>query len=233
MHTFASPLQRVQNTAGRRTAVVCGDATLTWEQTAGRCRRRPRAAEPAAQRPGRRRGAELPPPPRAPPGHPGRRLGAGAAQHPPRRGRTARRPGRLRCRVLVTDRDPGPLASLVEHVVRLDTGEYDALLADSPERWGEAVHAVAVPRSSVTVDELLAHCRELVAGYQVPKVVDVTDVPLPTSGAGKVLKRQLRDPRAGLAATAPSDGPSRSGGRPAFGPKPGAAQRVPTKPLQR
>ena len=98
-------------------------------------------------------------------------------------------------RVLVTDRDPGPLASLVEHVVRLDTGEYDALLADSPERWGEAVHAVAVPRSSVTVDELLAHCRELVAGYQVPKVVDVTDVPLPTSGAGKVLKRQLRDPR--------------------------------------
>ena len=62
------------------------------------------------------------------------------------------------------------------------------------ERWGEAVHAVVVPRSPVTADELLAHCRELVAGYKVPKVVDVTDVPLPKSGAGKVLKRQLRDP---------------------------------------
>ena len=65
------------------------------------------------------------------------------------------------------------------------------------ERWGEAVHAVVVPRSPVTADELLAHCRELVAGYKVPKVVDVTDVPLPKSGAGKVLKRQLRDPHWG------------------------------------
>ena len=62
------------------------------------------------------------------------------------------------------------------------------------ERWGEAVHAVVVPRALVTERELLAHCRTLVADYKVPKRIDVRDQPLPKSGAGKVLKRQLREP---------------------------------------
>lgn len=65
------------------------------------------------------------------------------------------------------------------------------------EGWGEAVHAVVVPRSEVgevTADELREHCRALIAGYKVPKQIDVTDEPLPKSGAGKVLKRTLRAP---------------------------------------
>ncbi len=62
------------------------------------------------------------------------------------------------------------------------------------ERWGEAVHAVVVPRSSVTAEELLAHCRPSLAGYKLPKQIDLRDEPLPKSGAGKVLKRELRDP---------------------------------------
>ena len=62
------------------------------------------------------------------------------------------------------------------------------------ERWGEAVHAVVVPRAEVTAVELIAHCRTLVAAYKVPKTIEVTDLSLPKSGAGKVLKRQLRDP---------------------------------------
>ena len=36
-------------------------------------------------------------------------------------------------RVLISDRDPGELGDLAERVIRLDTGEYDALLADAPE----------------------------------------------------------------------------------------------------
>ncbi len=59
-------------------------------------------------------------------------------------------------------------------------------------KWGEAVHAVVVPRSPVEADELVAHCRELIAGYKVPKEIDVREEPLPKSGAGKVLKRELR-----------------------------------------
>ena len=62
------------------------------------------------------------------------------------------------------------------------------------EQWGEAVHAVVVHRSEVTPDELVAHCRELIAGYKVPKVIELRTDPLPKSGAGKVLKRELRAP---------------------------------------
>ena len=62
------------------------------------------------------------------------------------------------------------------------------------ERWGEAVHAVVVPRAEVDEAELLAHCRALIAVYKVPKRIEFRTEPLPKSGAGKVLKRELRAP---------------------------------------
>ena len=62
------------------------------------------------------------------------------------------------------------------------------------ERWGEAVHAVVVPRSAVTAEELVAFCRSAIAGYKVPKRIELRSAPLPKSGAGKVLKRELRAP---------------------------------------
>jgi long-chain acyl-CoA synthetase len=64
------------------------------------------------------------------------------------------------------------------------------------ERWGEAVHAVVVARDGQqpSPDELIAHCRGAIAGYKVPKVVELRTEPLPKSGAGKVLKRELRAP---------------------------------------
>lgn len=64
------------------------------------------------------------------------------------------------------------------------------------DRWGEAVHAVVVPRAGVEIDEatLIAHCRSRIAGYKVPKSISFQDEPLPKSGPGKVLKRNLRAP---------------------------------------
>ena len=62
------------------------------------------------------------------------------------------------------------------------------------ERWGEVVHAVVVPRSAVTEAELIAHCREAIAGYKVPKRIELRAEALPKSGAGKLLKRELRAP---------------------------------------
>ena len=56
------------------------------------------------------------------------------------------------------------------------------------------MHAVVVPRSDVTQDELIAHCRKSIAGYKVPKRIEIRDEPLPKSGAGKLLKRELRAP---------------------------------------
>ena len=62
------------------------------------------------------------------------------------------------------------------------------------EKWGEAVMAVVVPRGEVTEDDLVAHCRQRIAGYKVPKRIVVQEEALPKSGAGKILKRELREP---------------------------------------
>jgi long-chain acyl-CoA synthetase len=69
-----------------------------------------------------------------------------------------------------------------------------AVFAVPDARWGEAVHAVVVLRGDVTEDELVAHCRTAIAGYKVPKRIEVRRDALPKSGAGKVLKRELREP---------------------------------------
>ena len=62
------------------------------------------------------------------------------------------------------------------------------------ERWGEAVHAVVFCRADATPDELIAHCRGRIAGFKVPRQVELRDEPLPKSAAGKILKRELREP---------------------------------------
>jgi long-chain acyl-CoA synthetase len=62
------------------------------------------------------------------------------------------------------------------------------------EHWGEAVYAVVVPRTDVSPDELVRHCRDAIAGYKVPKQIEMRIEPLPKTGAGKVLKRDLREP---------------------------------------
>ncbi len=71
-----------------------------------------------------------------------------------------------------------------------------AVIGIPDDKWGEAVHAIVVlnPGMEVTPDELIAHCREHIAGYKVPKSVEFRTEPLPLSGAMKVLKRELRAP---------------------------------------
>jgi long-chain acyl-CoA synthetase len=63
-------------------------------------------------------------------------------------------------------------------------------------RWGEAVHAVVVLDAGheVGVDELIAHCRGRLAGYKLPRTIELSDQPLPRSAAGKLLKNPLREP---------------------------------------
>ena len=53
-----------------------------------------------------------------------------------------------------------------------------------------------MPKDGVTVteDEIIAHARQSIAGYKVPKSVEFRTEPLPLSGALKVLKRELRAP---------------------------------------
>jgi long-chain acyl-CoA synthetase len=83
----------------------------------------------------------------------------------------------------------------VEEVLYRHPAVLEAAVFGIPdERWGEVVHAVVVPRDDVTEAELLGHCRELIAGYKLPKGIELRSEPLPKSGAGKVLKRELRAP---------------------------------------
>jgi len=58
---------------------------------------------------------------------------------------------------------------------------------------GEKVKICVVKRdASLTVEELLDHCRRNLTGYKVPKVVEFRDE-LPKSNVGKILRRELRD----------------------------------------
>jgi acyl-CoA synthetase (AMP-forming)/AMP-acid ligase II len=68
-----------------------------------------------------------------------------------------------------------------------------AVIGVPDEQWGERVHAVVVaaPGVAITTEELRAHCRELIAGYKCPRSIEFVDA-LPISGAGKILKRELR-----------------------------------------
>jgi long-chain acyl-CoA synthetase len=71
-----------------------------------------------------------------------------------------------------------------------------AVIGIPSEQWGEAVHAIVVPKEgeTVTAEEIIAHTREWIAGYKVPKSVEIRSEPLPLSGAMKILKRELRAP---------------------------------------
>jgi fatty-acyl-CoA synthase len=63
------------------------------------------------------------------------------------------------------------------------------------EKWGEAVKALVVPKPGAQIDTagLIAHARERIAGYKLPKSVDFVS-PLPRNASGKILRRALREP---------------------------------------
>lgn len=70
-----------------------------------------------------------------------------------------------------------------------------AVIGIPSAEWGEAVHAVVVrkPGAEAAADELIAHCKTLIAGYKCPRSIEFREA-LPLSGAGKVLKTELRKP---------------------------------------
>jgi long-chain acyl-CoA synthetase len=69
-----------------------------------------------------------------------------------------------------------------------------AVIGIPSEQWGETVHAFVIPKEGARVNaaEVIAFCKERIAHYKCPRSVDVRTEPFPLSGAGKVLKRELR-----------------------------------------
>jgi long-chain acyl-CoA synthetase len=62
-------------------------------------------------------------------------------------------------------------------------------------KWGELVMACVVLKSGqkLTVEDLTAYCRRSLANYKVPRRVEFSEIELPKSGSGKILKRILRE----------------------------------------
>ena len=70
-----------------------------------------------------------------------------------------------------------------------------AVIGVPDETWGEAVKACVVPKPGTTVDpdDIIAFTRERLAGFKVPKTVEVIDA-MPRNPSGKILRRELRAP---------------------------------------
>ena len=86
----------------------------------------------------------------------------------------------------------------VEEVLYRHPAVLEAAVFGVPdEKWGEVVHAVVVPRAGAETSIRTRSSASVVthiAGYKVPKAIDLRAEPLPKSGPGKVLKRELRAP---------------------------------------
>ena len=83
----------------------------------------------------------------------------------------------------------------VEEVVIAHPGVLEVAAIGVPdEHSGEAVKVIVVSKGSdLAADEVIAHCRKSLAGYKVPKHVELRTEPLPKTNIGKVLRRVLRD----------------------------------------
>lgn len=71
-----------------------------------------------------------------------------------------------------------------------------AVIGIPSEEWGESVHAIVVLKDGETMapDEVIEQCRQWIAGYKIPRSVEIRPAPLPLSGANKILKTALREP---------------------------------------
>jgi long-chain acyl-CoA synthetase len=69
-----------------------------------------------------------------------------------------------------------------------------AVIGVPDERLGETVKAFVVLKEGerATAKEIIAFCREGMAAYRVPRIVEFRD-DLPKSLVGKVLRRELRE----------------------------------------
>ncbi len=83
----------------------------------------------------------------------------------------------------------------VEEILYRHPAVLEATVIGIPDPyWVERVHAVVVTKkgASTTAEELIAFCKENIAGYKAPKSVEFVDS-LPKNPAGKILKRELRE----------------------------------------
>lgn len=82
----------------------------------------------------------------------------------------------------------------VEQVIGLHPGVLEVgIVGVTDQESGERVKACIVKKdSSLTSEEIIAHCREHLAAYKIPKIVEFFDE-LPKTNVGKILRRALKE----------------------------------------
>ncbi|HWH27750.1 MAG TPA: fatty acid--CoA ligase, partial [Mycobacteriales bacterium] len=85
-------------------------------------------------------------------------------------------------------------AEVEQVLVRHDGVSEAAVFGVPDDRLGEVGRALVVPRAGATLDpgELIAFCKERLAGFKVPRSVAVVDS-LPRNATGKIDKKLLRE----------------------------------------
>jgi acyl-CoA synthetase (AMP-forming)/AMP-acid ligase II len=69
-----------------------------------------------------------------------------------------------------------------------------AVIGVPDDKWGEAVHAVAIPTGSQrpSIDEIREFCKGRTADYEIPKSIDYVDE-LPRTSTGKIVREDIRE----------------------------------------
>ncbi|MDQ0340898.1 long-chain acyl-CoA synthetase [Caldalkalibacillus uzonensis] len=99
----------------------------------------------------------------------------------------------------------------VEDVIYSHPAVLEAAVIGVPDAYrGETVKAVVVLREGATLEteELIAYCRERLANYKVPRLVEFRSE-LPKSAVGKILKRKLKEEQSNL--SSPANDPAQKG----------------------
>ena len=107
--------------------------------------------------------------------------------------------------VFLVDRVKDMIVSGGENVysVEVETALYEhpsvaecAVIGVPDDTWGERVHAIVrlKPDTTATEADLIAACHARIANYKCPRSITIQEEALPLSGAGKILKSELRKP---------------------------------------
>lgn len=83
----------------------------------------------------------------------------------------------------------------VEEVLYEHPAVLEAVVIGVPDSYrGETVKAIVASKEGkkVTADELIAHCKQNLSAYKVPKIIEFRSA-LPKTSVGKILRRALRD----------------------------------------
>jgi acyl-CoA synthetase (AMP-forming)/AMP-acid ligase II len=108
------------------------------------------------------------------------------------------------CYLMISDRKKDVIISGGENVSSIEVEDAVfqhpavaevAVIGIPDEKWGELVTALVVlkPGAEVTGEELVAFCRERLAGYKLPKRIEFRDE-LARTATGKLQKFKLREP---------------------------------------